>query len=424
MNSLSTLMLQIGVFSIFLFSIRLLNAPLLYLPHLLMLILIFLAIWKRRLTINRSIAILVVAVLAHGICGILFGNTSLFLVTENFLRLSIFYLAFSSMLKGSANNVRYAVRLYLKIGTWVSALGLFALVSYVLGFRLGYDYSWFLNAWDHIPYGGHLGLPRAQSIFGEPSHAVYVLAPAIYFAIGRLLGQHQYFLTFPAACIIFLFIFMTNSTTAYTTIPIALLLNLKLSVRQVFIGIGFVIGGAALGAFLALDGLNFAASFGKIELLYQIFMDDGQTTGVSGSSYSAYVGNRIAFQLLQQTYGFGGGLGAFEFSFERIMGALNVADGNLANTQTGGSLMARSIAELGFFGIGLWVAALAMGLYGALTFPNPYRAIHLAMLVGFIPFFLRFGTYDSFGFAFFLTIFLVNAQNAKYKYRAMNSISN
>ena len=406
-------MLQIGVSSIFLFSIRILNTPTVFLSHVLMLILIFLAIWKRRLTLNRSIAILITAILAHGMFNILFGRTSLFLVTENFLRLLIFYLAFSSMLKGNAKNVRYAIELYLKFGIWASALGLFALLSYALGFRLGYDYSWFLNAWDHIPNGGHVGLPRAQSIFGEPSHAVYVLAPACYFAIGRLIGQHQYFLTFPAACIIIIFIFMTNSTTAYTTIPIALLLNLRLSLKQTLISIGFVVGGTILSTFFSIGALNFATSFEKIRLLYQISMEDGQTIGVTGSSYSAYIGNRIAIEILMETYGFGGGLGSFEFSFESIMGKLNVAEGNIANTQTGGSLMARSLAELGVFGIAIWFFALAQGARGALNFSNPYRAIHLAMLVGFIPFFLRFGTYDSFGFAFFLTVFVVNARNAK-----------
>ena len=409
-SSLSEFLIKIAIISLFLFSIRVVNSPVIFLSHLVMSLVVLLALFNRQLRVNITILWLLILLACHGLIGVVLGTTSLFLLVENFLRLLIYYVAFSSVLMGKPANVKTAVLLYLKIGSWVSALGLLALASYLVGFSLGYDYSWFLNSWHHIPWGGHFGLPRAQSIFGEPSHAVYVLGPATFFAIGRLLGSHQNFLSYRAAITIIAFIFMTNSTTAYATLPFALIFNLRLSFKQALLG---GVTAIMVVAFLAFSSdLNFAQNFLKIELIFDLINDDGQTVGVSGSSYAAYVGNVIAIEIFRNTGGFGGGIGSFEASFDQVMGSLKVAQGNIANIQTGGSLMARSVAELGLFGIGLWLIVIVMGFHGLLTFKEPYRAIHAAMFVGLLPFFYRFGTYETFGLAFFVTVLIINAQHA------------
>lgn len=409
-NAISILMLQIGVSSIFLFSIRLLSSPLVFLSHFLIVVVLAMAAWNRQLSINKTIGFLLALIAAHGIIGIITGQVSLFLFTENFGRMLAYYVAFSSILMGSPVLLRYAVQFYLKICVWVAALGLFALASYMIGFRPGYDFSWLFNSWHHIAWGGFLGLPRAQSIFGEPSHAVYTLGPAIYFAAGRILGSHQSFLSMRGALIIFFFIFLTNSTTAFATLPVAFLLNLRLSKKLVLSGSLVIL--AAVVFLQVSGGLDFSLSLRKIELLYLLVIEDGQTQGVSGSSYTAYVGNAIAWEMFQNTYLLGGGLGSFEFSAGHLFDTLQIASGNFANAQSGGSLMARTIGELGIFGIGLWVAAIVLGLRGIFKFPDPYHAINLAMLTGFLPFFIRMGTYEAFGLAFFVTVFIINAQHA------------
>ena len=69
-------------------------------------------------------------------------------------------------------------------------IGIIQIFSFFIGFKYGYDFSWFLNKWGFVE-GGVIGL-RVNSILSEPTYLATALAPVIYVSIHNLISKSTF----------------------------------------------------------------------------------------------------------------------------------------------------------------------------------------------------------------------------------------
>ena len=74
---------------------------------------------------------------------------------------------------------------------WVLVIiGIIQTFSFLVGFKYGYDFSWFLNKWGFVE-GGVIGL-RVNAILSEPTYLATALAPVIYVSIHNIFSKSTY----------------------------------------------------------------------------------------------------------------------------------------------------------------------------------------------------------------------------------------
>lgn len=408
----------LSVASIFLYSILLTKTPIMFfLPAAILMTCLVIMSFQGGLHLHKTITFLLAALVFHGFIGIIAGFSTLLLLLKILSKVFLYYIAFSSILRLNNDNIRRFIDIYLKMCVVVASIGLFAVFFHIIGFQPGYDFSWFLNGW-HIAYhGGMFGLPRAQSILGEPSHAGYVMGAAIFFSMGRVFGHQKSFISLRGAIVVLLFTFLTGSVTVYVTFLVAALLSFKLTIKKAITMIA--IGGGIIIIIVVVVRPDFRTIQYKYEQTREIFAEEGQTKGITSSSYSLYVASLISKNTFKDSYGFGGGIGSFEYAYTRLIGEIssNIAEGHVGNYQTGSSLLNRMLTELGLFGILLLLILFYKVVTGMIRFSGDQRVMHLALSVAFVPFLVRQGTYQNHGFALFLLLFLLNYRQAMEFYK-------
>ena len=82
--------------------------------------------------------------------------------------------------------------LYIKFSYWISVVGVLQIISYLIGFKQGYDFSWIFNKWGLVE-GGLIGF-RVNSILSEPAQLAIVLSPAVYVSVRNLLHKKNFIL--------------------------------------------------------------------------------------------------------------------------------------------------------------------------------------------------------------------------------------
>lgn len=121
-------------------------------------------------------------------------------------------------------DVEKLFKLYLKFAIFISILGIFQEVSFLLGFRPGYDWAFFL------PKSGNPGTSliflRVSSLMPEPSRLAMVLSPAMFIALNNMFLKGKVYLNRSKGLIILLAFFLTFSSVAYLGLIIAALLIL------------------------------------------------------------------------------------------------------------------------------------------------------------------------------------------------------
>ena len=373
---------------------------------------------NKKLYVDKTITILLLFLFSHSLIGILLGFSTLALLTKISVKIVLFYVVFSSLLKITNKNVKYLIKIYLKICIGISTIGLVAVISYAINFIPGYDFSWLLNSWYFIEKGGFFGLPRAQSILAEPSHVGYTMGAAIFLSLGRLFGNNKSFISLKGSITILTFAFLSASITVYFTFFVAALFTIRLEAKQLLSMIG--IGGLISVVFLMIIRPDLSIIQNKIEQTQLIFAEDGQVEGIGGSSYSLYVASLISANTFKNSLGFGGGIGSYEYAYTRLIDEIssNISAGTVGNYQTGSSLFNRMMTELGIFGMALLLKLFHMIITGIRRFKGDNRIIHLALSVAFIPFLVRQGTYQNHGFALFLLLFLSNYQQSMAFYKS------
>ena len=240
--------------------------------------------------------------------------------------------------------------LFIKGSKIVGYVGLFQFVSYLIGFKLGYDYTWVFNKWGVVP-GGIIGI-RINSVFSEPAQFSIVMSPLIFICIEHLISRRYIFISFKEILIMLFVFILTSSSTGYLGISFIILIIL-INMRRFFDAILISSLVYISGIFIYDNVKDFQSRFNSFSNILEgnkLKLED-----INSSSFVLYNNFNVAINSFIEHPIFGTGLGSYPLAYEKF--SLTKAEDFLIkngfdfNSQDGNSLFIRMIVETGIIGI-------------------------------------------------------------------------
>lgn len=307
-------------------------------------------------------------------------------------------------------DIKRIFKLYLKGSLIVSIIGIIQIISFQVGFKFGYDYSWILNKWGYAP--GGIGI-RMNSIFSEPSYFAAVIAPAFFASIQKMLASPFRFRTQWREIVIIIAYLLTFSSLG--------ILGIFLSILFLLLNFGFF--KYAL-VFVPVFFFGFKYAYEEIpefqeryDGTIEVFSKQNiRDYDVHGSSFVLYNNYHIAFENFKRHPLFGTGLGSHPVAFEKysltnlgsdvVQITFNKADAN--------SMFLRIMSETGLYGlIFIVVFFVKCWVFKQRSVDQEHWIISNALALIIILYLARQGHYFLNGFPLFLWMYYFNWKQNK-----------
>jgi hypothetical protein len=274
---------------------------------------VLLPIFIFRHKINSTLFGILLILFLTGIFNITIGNNTWALFLKVFTGLSLSYLFYFYVISEFDFNVKQLFVWYLKGSFIVAAIGLIQFLTFQIGFKAGYDYSWLLNKWG-IVRGGNFGI-RVNSIFGEPTYLAATLSAAFFVSIYNLSSRESFGITKTQSVIIVLVYILSFSGLGQLGIFVSLIL---LAVSLGFIRYILVAVPAAVIVFGILYN-NVEDFRDRYDSTLGLFSEKEEFVlgKTHGSSFILYNNYKVAMKNFQTNFLFGSGIGSHPIAFSK-----------------------------------------------------------------------------------------------------------
>ncbi|MDA9714918.1 hypothetical protein N9V04_00775 [Bacteroidota bacterium] len=240
---------------------------------------------------------------------------------------------------------------------WVLVLiALLQVFSFFIGFKFGYDYSWFLNKWGFVE-GGLVGF-RVNSILSEPTYLATALAPAIYVSVQNIISKSNFIFNKLQSILILAVAILTTSSIGYLGILISILLCTET------IRIRYIIFGTLISLLTIIIAYNNVKDFrSRVDAAKGLWIDDDYgIANTNNSSFVLFNNLHVAKENLKRHPIFGTGLGSHETAFKKFTLTKTLLPYDFEfNVKDGNSLFIRLCTETGLIGLGFIFLVLARG---------------------------------------------------------------
>lgn len=351
-----------------------------------------------------------------GLLNVILGNNDFQSFIKNILGISLAYLFFFLIIKDSGFDLIRLFRLYYRFAIIFAAVGVIQFLSFLVGFKYGYNYSWLGLRTYNVEASSPYFFP-VHSLTNEPSFFAFVQAPAVFIALRRLFkSEITIFGTKSQALLIIISYPLSQSSTGYFSLLLAVvLLNLKqITVKRLIV---MCIGVPSLVFCI----YSFVPKFqerldSSIALMTgQIIIEGTRTGNANGSSLILFnhflIAERNAFD-----HPLGTGVGSHHVAFRRY-NSVNAwftgygPDSIELNIHDASSLFNRVLSEMGFLGIFAFFYFLVTHFLR--TGPDDMVLVNQASFVIICTALLRNGHYFTFGLPFFLMAYYYSYMFAK-----------
>ena len=281
-----------------------------------------------------------------GFVHVVLGNCNAFAFVKVFGGLLATFIFYNYVLFYYNFNLNKLFSIYIKFCLIICFVGVFQTISFVIGFKYGYDFSWILNKWGFVR-GGIVGF-RVNSILSEPAQLAIILSPACYVAVRNLLHKKNFLLTKYQSLLIVLITVLTTSSVGFIGLLFCILLNTNsFRLRYFFIGVVIFLS----SFFLAYNYVgDFKSRFDSATGLW--LNNDFSLKNTNNSSFVLYNNLHIAKENLFNHPFFGTGLGSHEDAFNKHTLTGKVIQYDFAfNKKDGNSLFVRLCTETGLVGL-------------------------------------------------------------------------
>ena len=300
---------------------------------------------------------------------------------------------------------------------WVLVIiGIIQTFSFLVGFKYGYDFSWFLNKWGFVE-GGVIGL-RVNAILSEPTYLATALAPVIYVSIHNIISKSTYLFNKFQSMLILIIAILTTSSIGYLGILISILLCTQ-TIRIRYIFFGTIISAFAFN--LAYNNVKDFRS--RVDAAKGLWInDDYGITNTNNSSFVLFNNLHIAKENMKRHPIFGTGLGSHETAFKKFTLTKTLLPYDFEfNIKDGNSLFIRLCTETGLLGLGFILLILVRGFIYKVNSQNEdmlkHKIISQSIFVLLVLVLIRQGNYMLNGLP--LLFLLYHYNGAQYK-RAIN----
>lgn len=374
-------------------------------------------------TMDKWLLIVLLYLSSISTLNILLGNNDFLSFSKSLVGITLAYWFYSLVIKHANYRIDKLMRIYYYFAYWAAIIGLVQFVSFLIGFRYGYDLSW-LGL--RVMTASDLGTGRfypIHSIAGEPAAFGFMMAPAVYIAVARVSGSEIGFGTRHVAIVILLALVLTQSSASYFALLVSIVLVSlnKINVKRIFI--------SAFGLILSIFILySISPKFhdrldSSIQLMTgSVVLDAANTSNSNGSSLILFNHLIIAIRNASD-HPFGTGLGSHHLAFERyntlrlwITGygkdavALNIHDAS--------SLFNRIISEMGYVGLFFTTWFIIKNFLKSDTENKLMVIVNHASLLSILSALLRSGHYFVLGLPFFILCYyyskILSNQNEKF----------
>ena len=299
-------------------------------------------------------------------------------------------------------------------------ISLIQILSFFIGFKYGYHYSWVLNKWVFVE-GGILGF-RVNSILSEPTYLATSLSPAVYVSINNLLSKKKLIFKNYQSILIIIVIILTTSTVGYLGILFSILLISK-TIRLRYIVIGLII--SFFGFTLAYNNVkDFKSRVDAAKGLW--FENDFRIQNTNNSSFVLYNNLHIAKENLLKHPLFGTGLGSHETAFNRFTLTKSLIQYDFEfNIKDGNSLFIRLCSETGILGLSFIILIIIKGFIYRVDDQNDLllnrKIISQSIFVLLILVLIRQGNYMLNGLPLLFLLYYYNGVQYKNELSNLNT---
>lgn len=354
---------------------------------------------------NKTSLSLFLIITFLSLCNVFIGKNTMGLLGKQVIGISISAFFFYFILKINNYNVKELFRMYLNIAFIVALIGIIQEVSYLLGFKPGYDFQHFIPIWKvDVSTRSTLPLLRVNSIFPEPTHFCIVMMPAFFASLTSFLKNNFRFLNRWKSFIIILSYFLTFSLTGYAGIAFSLMV-LAYNYRKVHYVIMFVTIICILASF---SYYNMAEMRMRVDQSLNVLTGERKLEDTNLSTYGFLSNALVAYNSFKDSPLFGHGLGSHLITYERYIGKKVARSkyGHALNRDDAGSLLFRLLSETGLFGILIFFGFIFKFHIPRKETEGDYLwIISNAVLAMFFIKLLRFGNYFVDGFFFFFWMY-------------------
>jgi hypothetical protein len=340
---------------------------------------------------------------------VVIGNNTVGSFLKVFLGASASYLFFYYVVFESGLGVHRLFKFYLTGALFCSGFGIFQLISWFIGFEIGYNLTWILSSWGVIP-GGVFGI-RISTFFGEPTYYAMFLSGALFVAIHDIIyASKAYFFNRIQSSVVIVGLYISFSGTIVGTIALSILL-LALNYGP----LRYLLFGIPLAAILLIQVVTSTDEFsGRLQGTFNIFIDAPNrpfnVLDYHGSSVILYNNFFIAKENFKRNFLFGSGLGSHPIAVEKysLTKDVKIFGFNL-NTKDANSMFNRLMSETGLFGLGLFGLLLYRGFHRKNDKLSPEKRelwiISSACFIIIIVNLVRQGHYFLNGFPFYVWLY-------------------
>ncbi len=301
------------------------------------------------------------------------------------------------------------------LACWVLCIIAFIqIISFFLGFKPGYNFSWILNKWGFVS-GGIIGF-RVNSILPEPTYLATSLSPAVYISINNLFSKKNMIFSNFQSILIIMTSILTTSTIGYLGIIISIILSLDyIRLRYILIALLIAIGGYKVAYENVSDFSN------RVNSAKGLWIEkDFNIKNTNNSSFVLYNNLHIAKENLKKHPFFGTGFGSHESAFKKYTLTNSLIKYNFEfNIKDGNSLFVRLCTETGLVGIGFIFIMIFNGFIFKIdsnkTELLEYKIMSQALFVIIILVLIRQGNYMLNGLPMIFLLYYLNGNQYRSK---------
>lgn len=255
---------------------------------------------------------------------------------------------FYTLIKFNDYDIVALFKIYLKFAFWVAVIGVFQELSFLTGFKWGYDYSRILPLWKLTLTRGGI-LVRVNSILLEASSFCSVMMPAFFAGLAALLKK-DFTLISRFRCIVIILAFVLSfSTIGYLGIIVSLSLIFfsRKELRRIFLTLALIISVFFILYWWVPDFKW------RVDDSIEVLTGRKKLEAANFSTTTFFSNAIVAWHSFKSNPLFGSGLGSHELSYNKFINkAIDVTKvAGLANTKDANSLFLRLMSETGLFGL-------------------------------------------------------------------------
>tara|TARA_B110000483_G_scaffold242878_1_gene330233 strand:+ start:4544 stop:5803 length:1260 start_codon:yes stop_codon:yes gene_type:complete len=353
-----------------------------------------------------------------GLFHVVLENNDFFTFFKIFAGLSISTLFFFFILyKYEFNNFK-VFEIYCGACWMLCIFATIQIFSFLIEFKPGYNFSWFLNKWGFVR-GGIIGF-RVNSILPEPTYLATSLSPAVYISIRNLIHKNNFIFSKTQSIIVILISILTTSTVGYLGIIISIILSLDfLRLRYVlFVAIIFSVG--FMTAYQNVSDFS-----NRVNSAKGLWIDqDFNINNTNNSSFVLYNNLHIAKENIKKFPIFGTGLGSHQTAFKKHTLTRSLIQYDFEfNIKDGNSLFVRLCTETGVLGLAFIFIMIINGfIYKSVVSDelDNHKIISHALLILIILVLVRQGNYMLNGLPLIFLLYYYNGVSYNEKISSLN----